>query len=164
MIIVDEMSMVDLPLMHALLSAVCVGTRLILVGDRNQLPSVGPGSVLKDIIASKCFPVVKLTRIFRQAGESDIVVNAHKINRGEPVILDNKSRDFFFLKRQDANTIISVVLTLIQKKLPKYVNAEPYDIQVLTPMRKGLLGVERLNGILQEYLNPPSPSKAEKNR
>lgn len=161
-IIVDEMSMVDLPLMHALLSAVCVGTRLILVGDRNQLPSVGPGSVLKDIIASKCFPVVKLTRIFRQAGESDIVVNAHKINRGEPVILDNKSRDFFFLKRQDANTIISVVLTLIQKKLPKYVNAEPYDIQVLTPMRKGLLGVERLNGILQEYLNPPSPSKAEK--
>ena len=161
-IIVDEMSMVDLPLMHALLSAVCVGTRLILVGDRNQLPSVGPGSVLKDIIASKCFPVVKLTRIFRQAGESDIVVNAHKINRGEPVILDNKSRDFFFLKRQDANTIISVVLTLIQKKLPNYVNAEPYDIQVLTPMRKGLLGVERLNGILQEYLNPPSPSKAEK--
>ena len=161
-IIVDEMSMVDLPLMHALLSAVCVGTRLILVGDRNQLPSVGPGSVLKDIIASKCFPVVKLTRIFRQAGESDIVVNAHKINRGEPVILDNKSRDFFFLKRQDANTIISVVLTLIQKKLPKYVNAEPYDIQVLTPMRKGLLGVVRLNGILQEYLNPPSPSKAEK--
>ena len=161
-IIVDEMSMVDLPLMHALLSAVCVGTRLILVGDRNQLPSVGPGSVLKDIIASKCFPVVKLMRIFRQAGESDIVVNAHKINRGEPVILDNKSRDFFFLKRQDANTIISVVLTLIQKKLPKYVNAEPYDIQVLTPMRKGLLGVERLNGILQEYLNPPSPSKAEK--
>ena len=161
-IIVDEMSMVDLPLMHALLSAVCVGTRLILVGDRNQLPSVGPGSVLKDIIASKCFPVVKLTRIFRQAGESDIVVNAHKINRGEPVILDNKSRDFFFLKRQDANTIISVVLTLIQKKLPKYVNAEPYDIEVLTPMRKGLLGVERLNGILQEYLNPPSPSKAEK--
>ena len=161
-IIVDEMSMVDLPLMHALLSAVCVGTRLILVGDRNQLPSVGPGSVLKDIIASKCFPVVKLTRIFRQAGESDIVVNAHKINRGEPVILDNKSRDFFFLKRQDANTIISVVLTLIQKKLPNYVNAEPYDIQVLTPMRKGLLGVERLNGILQEYLNPPSSSKAEK--
>lgn len=161
-IIIDEMSMVDLPLMHALLSAVCVGTRLILVGDRNQLPSVGPGSVLKDIIDSHCFSVVMLTKIFRQAGESDIVVNAHKINRGEPVILDNKSRDFFFLKRQDANTIISVVLTLILKKLPKYVGADIYDIQVLTPMRKGLLGVERLNGILQEYLNPPSPSKAEK--
>ncbi|MGF0017846.1 SF1B family DNA helicase RecD2 [Sporofaciens sp. SGI.106] len=161
-IIIDEMSMVDLPLMHALLSAVCVGTRLILVGDRNQLPSVGPGSVLKDIIDSHCFSVVMLTKIFRQAGESDIVVNAHKINRGEPVLLDNKSRDFFFLKRQDANTIISVVLTLILKKLPKYVGADIYDIQVLTPMRKGLLGVERLNGILQEYLNPPSASKAEK--
>ncbi len=161
-IIIDETSMVDLPLMHALLSAVCVGTRLILVGDRNQLPSVGPGSVLKDIINSHCFSIVMLTKIFRQAGESDIVVNAHKINRGEPVVLDNKSRDFFFLKRQDANTIISVVLTLIQKKLPKYVQADMYDIQVLTPMRKGLLGVERLNGILQEYLNPPDKSKAEK--
>ena len=112
--------------------------------------------------ASECFPVVMLTRIFRQAQESDIVVNAHKINRGEPVLLDNKSRDFFFLKRQDPNVIISVLLTLIQKKLPKYVNAKPYDIQVLTPMRKGLLGVERLNSILQEYLNPPEPGKAEK--
>lgn len=161
-IIIDEMSMVDLPLMHALLRAVMPGTRLILVGDSSQLPSVGPGSVLKDLIASQCFSVVMLTKIFRQAQESDIVVNAHKINKGEPVILDNKSRDFFFLKRQDANVIISVVLALIQKKLPKYVNAAPYDIQVLTPMRKGLLGVERLNGILQQYLNPPSPQKAEK--
>ncbi len=161
-VIVDEMSMVDLPLMHALLSAICIGTRLIMVGDRNQLPSVGPGSVLKDIIDSQRFSVVMLTQIFRQAGESDIVVNAHRINRGEPVALDNKSKDFFFLKRQDANTIISVVLTLIQKKLPKYVDAGIFDIQVLTPMRKGLLGVERLNGILQEYLNPPGTSKAEK--
>ncbi|MBM6948836.1 ATP-dependent RecD-like DNA helicase [Mordavella massiliensis] len=161
-IIIDEMSMVDLPLMHALLRAVCPGTRLILVGDVNQLPSVGPGSVLKDMIASRAFSVVELTRIFRQAGESDIVVNAHRINRGEHVVLDNKSRDFFFLKRQDANTIISVTLTLIQKKLPKYVGATAFDIQVLTPMRKGLLGVERLNRILQEYLNPPAPSKAEK--
>ena len=161
-IIIDEMSMVDLPLMHALLGAIVPGTRLILVGDRNQLPSVGPGSVLKDIIDSQCFPVVMLTKIFRQAGESDIVVNAHKINRGEEVVLDNKSRDFFFLKRQDANVIISVVITLIQKKLPKYVNAQPYDIQVLTPMRKGLLGVERLNRILQEYLNPPEAGKTEK--
>ena len=161
-IIIDEMSMVDLPLMHALLRAVCPGTRLILVGDVNQLPSVGPGSVLKDMIASRAFLVVELTRIFRQAGESDIVVNAHRINRGEHVVLDNKSRDFFFLKRQDANTIINVTLTLIQKKLPKYVGATAFDIQVLTPMRKGLLGVERLNRILQEYLNPPAPSKAEK--
>lgn len=161
-LIIDEVSMVDLPLMNALLKAVMPGTRLILVGDQNQLPSVGPGSVLKDIIASGCFPVVMLTKIFRQAGESDIVVNAHKINRGEPVILDNKSRDFFFLKRQEPNEIISVMLTLIQKKLPKYVNAGIYDIQVMTPMRKGLLGVERLNQILQQYLNPPSPEKSER--
>ncbi|MGN1166050.1 MAG: ATP-dependent RecD-like DNA helicase [Lachnospiraceae bacterium] len=161
-IIIDEMSMVDLPLMHALLNAIIPGTRLILVGDGNQLPSVGPGSVLKDIILSDCFPVVRLTKIFRQAGESDIVVNAHKINRGEEIVLNNKSKDFFFLKRQDPNVIISVLITLIQKKLPKYVEAKPYDIQVLTPMRKGLLGVERLNKILQEYLNPPESGKKEK--
>ena len=161
-IIIDEMSMVDLPLMYALLGAIVPGTRLILVGDRNQLPSVGPGSVLKDIIASKCFPVVMLTKIFRQAGESDIVVNAHKINQGEPIVLDNKSMDFFFLKRQDPNVIISIAITLVQQKMPKYVHAKPYDIQVLTPMRKGLLGVERLNRILQEYLNPSQKNKKEK--
>lgn len=161
-IIIDEMSMVDLPLMYALLNAVIPGTRLILVGDVNQLPSVGPGSVLKDMIDSDCFSVVRLTKIFRQAQESDIVVNAHKINSSQPVILDNKSKDFFFLKRQDPNVIISVLITLIQKKLPKYVNADIYDIQVLTPMRKGLLGVERLNKILQQYLNPPEKSKQEK--
>ena len=161
-VIIDEMSMVDLPLMNVLLRAVTVGTRLILVGDKDQLPSVGPGSVLKDLIASQCFPVVTLNKIFRQAEQSDIVVNAHKINRGEEVILDNRSQDFFFLKRQDANVIVSVVLTLIQKKLPKYVDADMFDIQVLTPMRKGLLGVERLNTILQQYLNPPDEKKAEK--
>ena len=161
-IIIDEMSMVDLPLMHALLSAVVPGTRLVLVGDVDQLPSVGPGSVLKDIIASQRFPVVILTRIFRQAGESDIVVNAHKINAGEPVILDNKSRDFFFLRRQDADTIIGVVIMLIQKKLPGYVHAHPNEIQVMTPTRKGLLGVERLNGILQRYLNPPQKGRTER--
>lgn len=161
-LIIDEMSMVDLTLMHGLLSAVVEGTRLILVGDVNQLPSVGPGSVLRDIIASVSFPVVTLTKIFRQAGESDIVVNAHKINAGQPVVLDNKSRDFFFLKRQEPDAIISVVITLIQQKLPKYVNASPLEIQVMTPTRKGLLGVERLNTILQKYLNPPSSGKAEK--
>lgn len=160
-IIIDEMSMVDAYLMHALLDAVTVGTRLIMVGDMNQLPSVGPGSVLKDMIQSGCIPVVSLTRIFRQAQESDIVVNAHKINRGEPVLLDNKSRDFFFLKRDDANVIISIVIQLVRDKMPRYVNAQMYDIQVLTPMRKGLLGVERLNKILQEYLNPPDRTKAE---
>ena len=161
-IIIDEMSMVDLFLMHALLSAVSVGTRLIMVGDVNQLPSVGPGSVLRDIIHSECFPVVRLNKIFRQASESDIVVNAHKIHEGQHVVLDNKSRDFFFLKRDDANVIISVLLTLVMKKMPKYVDAGMLDIQVLTPMRKGLLGVERLNMILQEYLNPRSSEKKEK--
>lgn len=161
-VIIDEMSMVDLPLMHALLSAVIPGTRLILVGDINQLPSVGPGKVLKDLIDSEVFPVMMLTRIFRQAQESDIVVNAHRINAGLEVRLDNKSRDFFFLKRQDADVIISVILTLIQKKLPRYVDARMTDIQVLAPMKKGLLGVERLNRILQQYLNPPSPKKQEK--
>ncbi|MEF9840876.1 MAG: ATP-dependent RecD-like DNA helicase, partial [Lachnospiraceae bacterium] len=161
-IIIDEVSMVDLQLMHALLSAITIGTRLVLVGDMNQLPSVGAGSVLKDIIRSECFRVVKLTKIFRQASESEIVVNAHKINNGEHILLDNKGKDFFFLKRGDANTIIQVLITLIQKKLPKYVDASPNDIQVLTPMRKGLLGVERLNEILQKYLNPPDKTKAEK--
>ena len=161
-IIIDEMSMVDLPLMHVLLKAIMVGTRVILVGDKDQLPSVGAGSVLKDLIESNCFPVITLTKIFRQAEQSDIVVNAHKINRGEQVVLDNKSMDFFFLKRNDANVIISVVLTLIQKKLPKFVDCDMLDIQVLTPMRKGLLGVERLNTILQQYLNPPDSKKAEK--
>ena len=161
-LIIDEMSMVDITLIHNLLKAVVAGTRVILVGDVNQLPSVGPGCVLKDIIDSHACNVVRLNRIFRQASESDIIVNAHKINRGEPVVLDNKSRDFFFLKRDDANVIISVVLTLIQKKLPKYVHATQTDIQVLTPMRKGLLGVERLNEILQHYLNPPDPKKRER--
>lgn len=161
-VIIDEMSMVDIFLMHALLSAVAVGTRLILVGDVDQLPSVGPGAVLKDIIASEAFPCVRLDRIFRQAERSDIVVNAHRINRGEQISLDNRSRDFFFLRRSDVNRIISGIIELVSRKLPPYVDAKPYDIQVLCPMRKGPLGVERLNGILQRYLNPPSERKAEK--
>ena len=159
-IIIDEMSMVDIHLIHSLLMAVTAGTRLIL--DENQLPSVGPGNVLRDIIRSGQFPVVELKKIFRQASESDIVVNAHKINKGEQVEINNKSRDFFFLKRYDADIIIRVVIALIQEKLPKYVEAKPFEIQVLTPMRKGLLGVERLNQILQRYLNPPDASKKEK--
>ena len=161
-IIIDEMSMVDIHLIHSLLMAATAGTRLILVGDENQLPSVGPGNVLRDIIRSGQFPVVELKKIFRQASESDIVVNAHKINKGEQVEINNKSRDFFFLKRYDADIIIRVVIALIQEKLPKYVEAKPFEIQVLTPMRKGLLGVERLNQILQRYLNPPDASKKEK--
>lgn len=161
-IIIDEMSMVDISIMYSLLKAVVAGTRLILVGDVNQLPSVGPGSVLKDIIDSHQFNTVMLTKIFRQASTSDIIVNAHKINRGEEITLDNKSMDFFFLKRYDADKIINVTLQLIKQKLPKFVEAAEYDIQVLTPMRKGLLGVERLNGILQQYMNPPDKKKTEK--
>lgn len=161
-IIIDEMSMVDISLMHALLTAVQVGTRLILVGDVNQLPSVGPGRVLKDIIDSQCFCVVKLNKIFRQATESDIVVNAHKINAGQEISINNNSKDFFFLKRYDADVIVASIVYLVQKKLPPYVEAKPLDIQVLTPMRKGLLGVERLNEVLQKYLNPADKKKREK--
>ena len=160
-IIIDEMSMVDITLLYALLKAVGAGTRLILVGDVNQLPSVGPGNVLRDIIASGCFPVVTLQKIFRQASQSDIVVNAHKINDGEHIALDNKSKDFFLLKRYDADVIINVMLQLVKQKMPRYVDATSYDIQVLTPTRKGLLGVERLNTILQQYLNPPAKQKKE---
>jgi exodeoxyribonuclease V alpha subunit len=161
-IIIDEMSMVDIFLMQSLLKAITVGTRLILVGDVNQLPSVGPGNVLKDIIASEQFPVVCLTRIFRQAATSDIVTNAHKINKGEQVDLAKRSKDFLFIRRQDADAIISATLTLLQEKLPSYVEAAPNDIQVMTPSRKGLLGVERLNEILQKYMNPPAYGKVEK--
>lgn len=160
-IIIDEMSMVDITLLYALLKAVGAGTRLILVGDVNQLPSVGPGNVLRDIIASGCFPVVTLQKIFRQASQSDIVVNAHKINDGEHIALDNKSKGFFLLKRYDADVIINVMLQLVKQKMPRYVDATSYDIQVLTPTRKGLLGVERLNTILQQYLNPPAKQKKE---
>ncbi|WP_103203590.1 SF1B family DNA helicase RecD2 [Herbinix hemicellulosilytica] len=161
-IIIDEMSMVDLGLMHALLKAISVGTRLILVGDVNQLPSVGPGNVLKDIINSHCFNVVMLTKIFRQAEGSDIIVNAHKINAGEQINLDNKSMDFFMLKRDNSAVITAVIINLVKNKLPKYVDATSFDIQVLTPMKKGELGVERLNKALQAALNPPSENKKEK--
>ncbi len=160
-VIIDEMSMVDIWLMNSLLKAITQGTRLIMVGDVNQLPSVGPGNVLKDIIKSERFHVVKLNKIFRQAGESDIVVNAHKINKGEWIDLTKRSKDFLYLKRDDANRIISASITLMKDKLPGYVDADIFDIQVLTPMRKGMLGVERLNGILQEYINPPSKDKRE---
>lgn len=161
-IIVDEVSMVDMFLMHSLLKAVCVGTRLILVGDVNQLPSVGPGNVLSDILKSSGFNVVKLTKIFRQAYESDIVLNAHKINAGKQISLNNNSRDFLYVKRMEANKIINAMLTLVQDKLPGYVKCSRMEVQVLTPMRKGLLGVERLNVILQEYINPKSEEKKEK--
>ena len=160
-VIIDEMSMVDIQLFQALLKAILPGTRLILVGDVDQLPSVGPGQVLRDLMNSEAFPMVTLEKIFRQAGESDIVVNAHRINKGKQIALDNKSRDFFLLERNDVNVIYKHMIQLIREMLPKYVNATPFDIQVLTPMRKGSLGCETLNGILQRYLNPADPHKKE---
>ena len=161
-IIIDEMSMVDIYLMHSLLKAVSVGTRLILVGDVDQLPSVGPGNVLKDMIRSGCFNVVELTRIFRQAAESDIIVNAHKINGGERIDLAKRSKDFLFIRRDNPDAIIAATITLMTRKLPDYVKTKPLDIQIMTPMRKGVLGVERLNGILQSVLNPPDKQKPER--
>lgn len=161
-IIIDEMSMVDIFLMNSLLKAVTPGTRLILVGDVNQLPSVGPGNVLRDIIASDRFKVVKLTKIFRQATESDIIVNAHRINAGEKFAIGPSSKDFIFLRRDEPGNVIGAMITLVSLKLPKYVSARPFDIQVLTPTRKGMLGVEKLNGVLQEYLNPKAAGKQEK--
>lgn len=161
-IIIDEMSMVDIQLMQSLLKAVNVGTRLILVGDVNQLPSVGPGNVLKDMITSGRFNVVRLTHIFRQAAESDIIVNAHKINEGEKVDLGKRSRDFLFIRRENPDAIIGAAITLMTKKLPGYIGANPFDIQIMTPMRKGALGVERLNTIFQSFLNPPDEKKPEK--
>ena len=161
-IIVDEMSMVDLYLMHALLKAVMIGTRVIFVGDVNQLPSVGAGNVLKDMIASKCFSVVKLARIFRQSAESKIILNAHKINAGESISLDNNNKDFFFLNRNDSSVIIPSIIYLVQKKIADYVKASPYEVQVLTPMKAGELGAENLNIALQEALNPLENGKREK--
>lgn len=160
-VIIDEMSMVDIQLLQALLKAIIPGTRLILVGDVDQLPSVGPGQVLRDLMFSGAFPTVVLTKIFRQAKESDIIVNAHKINRGEELELNNKSRDFFFLERNDANVIYKHMVQLITEKLPGYVGTDAFEIQVLTPMRKGSLGVETLNRILQKYINAPGAGKKE---
>lgn len=160
-VIIDEMSMVDIQLFQSLLKAIVPGTRLVLVGDVNQLPSVGPGQVLRDLLGSGQFPMTELKKIFRQAEESDIVVNAHRINNGEQIALDNKSRDFFLLERNDVNVIYKHMIQLIQEKLPRYVQVTPYDIQVLTPMRKGSLGCETLNGILQRYLNPADGKKKE---
>lgn len=160
-LIVDEMSMVDIHLMNSLLRAVMPGTRLILVGDVDQLPSVGPGNVLKDIIRSNCFNVIALETIFRQSKESEIIVNAHKINKGDDVVLNKYSRDFLFIHREGADSIIGAIKTVLRDKMPKYVGADVSQIQVLTPMKKGMTGVERLNLQLQEFLNPPVNGKRE---
>ncbi len=160
-IIVDEMSMVDLFLMNALLRALTPGMRLVLVGDADQLPSVGPGSVLRDLIDSACFPVVRLNKIFRQSENSRIVVNAHKINAGEVVPLE-QSDDFIFVTRENPGEIVGATITLLKEKLPRHVGAKTEDLQVLCPMKKGPLGVENLNKMLQEAFNPKAPEKREK--
>ena len=160
-VIIDEMSMVDMNLFHALLKAVPDGARLILVGDVNQLPSVGPGCVLQDLIESNAFHTIMLQHVFRQASESDIVMNAHRILEGASLPMDNKSRDFFFLERDQAPVIYKHTVQLIREMLPKYADCRPEDIQVLTPMRRGNLGVERLNEVLQSVLNPPADGKRE---
>lgn len=162
-IIIDESSMIDILLMHSLLKAIPLGTRLIIVGDSNQLPSVGPGNVLRDIINSDVIKVCKLTEIFRQAQESAIVTNAHRINKGEYPNLKQKDKDFFFMRRNTAQDLSSLIVSLVSVRLPKYLRCDPIrDIQVLTPMRKSPLGVTALNALLQEALNPPSQNKREK--
>jgi exodeoxyribonuclease V alpha subunit len=154
--------MVDSFLMNSLLLAVAPGTRLVMVGDVCQLPSVGAGNVLKDIIASSRFPVTMLDKIFRQDEDSDIVYNAHKINNGEHMLITNRSKDFFFIPKRNAAETVAEVSLLISDNLPRYLNISPLDIQVLTPMRKYEVGVERMNERLQRLLNPPSPEKAER--
>ena len=160
-VIIDEMSMVDMNLFHALLLAVPAGARLVMVGDVNQLPSVGPGCVLQDLIESGSFHTIMLRHIFRQASESDIVMNAHRILEGTSLPMDNKSRDFFFLERDQVPVIYKHTVQLIRQMLPGYVGCRPEDIQVLTPMRRGNLGVARLNEVLQSVLNPPAAGKRE---
>lgn len=163
-IIIDEMSMVDSSLFYSLLKAVMPGTRLVLVGDSNQLPSVGPGNVLRDIIRSGIFSVTVLDKIFRQGKDSDIILNAHQINRGGHLEIKNTSRDFFYIPRTTAADIIEELRQLICKKLPKYFNVSSMEIQVLTPMRKYELGVESLNKKLQEILNPGKYGMREKEK
>lgn len=163
-IIIDEMSMVDSGIFYSLLKAVSPGTRLVLVGDSNQLPSVGPGNILKDIIASGVFSVSVLDRIYRQGQDSDIIGNAHKINDGIHIEIKNKSRDFFFIPRQGYNDIIQELKVLLTKQLPAYFNVNSSDIQVLTPMRKYDLGIENLNKQLQEVLNAAGHGKPEHDR
>lgn len=163
-IIIDEMSMVDSSLFYSLLQAIMPGTRLVLVGDSNQLPSVGPGNVLKDIIRSEVFSVTVLDKIFRQGENSDIITNAHLINAGKQLAINNKSRDFFYIPRQGSQDIIAELKHLILDSLPGFFQVDPMNIQVLTPMRKYELGVENLNKRLQEILNPPNRSIPEKEK
>lgn len=161
-LIIDEMSMVDIMLMKNLLDAIKMGTRLIMVGDSDQLPSVGCGNVLKDIIDSKSIECIKLTEIFRQAKESMIVVNAHRVNHGEEPLINDNDNDFFFVHRDDPMQLPNTIADLCVRRLPEYYGFDSISqIQVLTPTRKSLIGVQSLNTILQGCLNPPNIDKQE---
>lgn len=162
-VIIDEASMIDIVLMNNLLKAVGMGTRLIIVGDVDQLPSVGPGTVLKDIIESNIVKVVRLKEIFRQSKESMIIVNAHKINNGEIPTLNKKDKDFYFISQEKNEDALKVIVDLTRKRLPKFNKSweGKSDIQVLSPMRRGTLGVSNLNSRLQENLNPKEDGKKE---
>ncbi len=161
-IIIDEASMIDMFLMQALLAAIRPGARLVLLGDCDQLPSVGAGNVLHDLINSGCFNTVRLTEIFRQGSESLIVTNAHRINRGEMPVTDARDKDFFFMKRE-GGALISTLAEVTAKRLPATYGVSAFDkIQVITPTRKGAAGTEALNLLLQAELNPPAKDKAEK--
>lgn len=160
-IIVDETSMVDILLMNNLLTAIKKGTHLILVGDKDQLPSVGAGNVLKDIISSELIPCMTLNKIFRQAMKSHIIVNAHRINSGQMPLINDKDNDFFIMNRDNSDDIQELIIDLITKRLPQYYNIMPKDIQIITPMKKRDIGTQNINKILQEALNPKSPLKNE---
>lgn len=160
-VIIDEASMIDITLLYSLLRAIAAGTRVIFVGDVDQLPSVGPGNCLSDILEAGCFPVVKLEQIFRQASESDIVLNAHRINRGEYPVIGKKSKDFFFLEGKDPKDILGIMYYLLNHGLAEYVDADPSEIQILSPVKKGPLGVEHINYVLQMSMNPKSLQKEE---
>ncbi len=160
-IIVDETSMVDILLMNNLLTAIKKGTHLILVGDKDQLPSVGAGNVLKDIISSELIPCMTLNKIFRQAMKSHIIVNAHRINSGQMPLINDKDNDFFIMNRDNSDDIQELIIDLITKRLPQYYNIMPKDIQIITPMKKRDIGTQNINKILQGALNPKSPLKNE---
>jgi len=161
-IIVDEMSMVDISLMDALLRAVPAGTHLVMLGDQDQLPSVGPGNVLRDMIESGVIPTASLTHIYRQKGESDIVSNAHRINEGTYPVFDNRHSDFFLMREENAESALQTLVDVVKNRFRKFYKCEPIDdIQVLSPMKKGVLGVRNLNAELQKALNPPSSRKKE---
>ena len=160
-IIVDESSMIDTYVMYNLVNALSIGMRIVLVGDKDQLPSVGAGNILDDLIKLDMIPVVSLTQIFRQAQESEIVTNAHKINNGEQLQINNKQGDFFIMNKESQEENLDLIIELVSKRLPQYLKIEPKDVQVLAPIKAGMLGTTNLNSSLQAILNSKQPNKSE---